>query len=110
MLNNNVTVPDPQDADLSDRNSPFQPYAPMGAVQHVADTAPLPVIVPKRRARRFPRLPFAPWRFMALAAILIAAVPCGIAAAAPGINGADLAVVLLVLAFAGVVVIPGKDI
>jgi len=101
-------VPDPQDADLSDRNSPFQPYAPMGAAQHVADTAPLPVIVPERR--RAPRLPFAPWRFMALAAILIAAIPCGIASADPAINSADGVVFGLLAAFAGVFFIPGKDI
>lgn len=101
-------VPDPQDADLSDRNSPFQPYAPMDATRHVADTAPLPAIVPERR--RAPRLPFAPWRFLALAAILIAAVPCGIAAADPAINSADGVVFALVVAFGGLFLIPGKDI
>ncbi|MGN8024734.1 hypothetical protein [Microbacterium sp. 22242] len=103
-------IPDPQDADLSDQKSPFQPYAPVDAVQHVADTAPLPAIVPERRPHQLPRLPFAPWRFMAIAAILITAIPCGIAAADPTLNTADAVVGGLLVAFVLVFVIPGKDI
>ena len=102
-------VPDPQDADLSDRNSPFQPYAPMAATRHVADTAPLPAIVPEPAAPKIPRMPFAPWRFLVVAAILIAAVPCGIAAAAPGIGGAEIAIGLLLAALVVVFRIPGED-
>lgn len=101
-------VSDPQDADLSERNSPFQPYAPVAAVHHVAETAPLPAITPLRRHRL--ALPFAPWRFMALAVIVLTAIPCGFAAAAPGISGAELSIGMLLAVFVAVFAIPGRDI
>ncbi|WP_295014840.1 hypothetical protein [uncultured Microbacterium sp.] len=100
MLTN--TIPDPQDQDASDRNA-IQAYAQMPAARHIADTAPLPTVVPRRRT---PRLPFAPWRFLAIATILLVMIPCGIEAAAPVWNGADLTVILLLASFVSVFFIP----
>lgn len=52
--------------------------------------------------------PLEPWRFLLLVAVIIAAIPCGIAAASPIWNGADLAVLICLAAFVGVLRIPGR--
>lgn len=41
----------------------------------------------------------APWRFLLLALGLLLVIPCGIAAAAPVWNGADLGVILCLAMF-----------
>lgn len=50
----------------------------------------------------------APWRWVLLLTALGLAMPCGIAAAAPVWNGADLAV-LIILAIFVAAFTPGKD-
>lgn len=52
----------------------------------------------------------APWRFMLLALGLLLVVPCGIAAAAPVWNGADLAVLICLAIMVAAFTIPGKDV
>lgn len=78
--------------------------APRPATTHVrviTDTTP---IVPTRR-----RLPLAPWRFVLIATAILIAIPCGIAAAAPVWNGADLAVLICLAIFVAAFTIPGRD-
>ncbi|MGN7861487.1 hypothetical protein ACTJI8_12980 [Microbacterium sp. 22303] len=73
--------------------------------------APIAAIAPS--APRAPRLRLrlpavAPWRFALAATALIVAVPVGIAAAAPVWNGADLAVLIVLVMFVAAF-IPGRN-
>lgn len=53
--------------------------------------------------------PLAPWRFVLVATAILLAIPCGIAAAAPVINGGDLAVLICLAIFVAAFTLPGKD-
>ncbi|GAB6857312.1 hypothetical protein JCM13591A_14170 [Microbacterium xylanilyticum] len=67
-----------------------------------------PLAPPVPRAPR-PQLPaLAPWRIALVASALIVAWPVGVAAAAPGWNGGDLAA-LIVLAMFVAAFIPGRN-
>lgn len=50
-----------------------------------------------------------PWRFVLIAVSIIAAIPCGIAAAAPVWNGADLGVLICLAIFIAAFTIPSKE-
>lgn len=80
--------------------------APRPATSHVILNEPQRV-QPTRR--RWARWPIAPWRFVIATTAVLAAIPVGIAAAEPIINGADLAVFILLAAFVAAFTLPGKD-
>lgn len=85
----------PQTQDTAAATSAPVQFEPVPATSHVrvvTDTTP---IIPARRSI----FPLAPWRMVVIGCALITAVPCGIAAAAPIWNGADLAVLIILGAF-----------
>lgn len=92
----------PQTQDTA-ATSPVVDFAPVPASSHVrlTDTTP---IGPVRRSI----FPLAPWRMVLIGTALITAVPCGIAAAAPAWNGADLACLIILGVFVAAFT-PGKD-
>lgn len=53
--------------------------------------------------------PLAPWRFVLVATAILLAIPCGIAAAAPVWNGADLSILICLAIFVAAFTLPGKD-
>lgn len=81
------------------------PFAPVPATSHQKITATAPIAQHAARRRLWP---VEPWRFILLAAALIAAAFCGPAAASPGFNGADLGVLLSLTAFAAAFTIRSK--
>lgn len=56
-----------------------------------------------------PAWPLAPWRFVLIATAIAIAIPCGIAAAAPPINGAELGCGIAIVTFLAALFTPGKD-
>ncbi|KDA05548.1 hypothetical protein DC31_13730 [Microbacterium sp. CH12i] len=53
--------------------------------------------------------PLEPWRFVLVATAILLAIPCGIAAAAPVWNGADLAVLICLAIFVAAFTIRSKE-
>ncbi|MBN7792397.1 hypothetical protein [Microbacterium esteraromaticum] len=53
--------------------------------------------------------PLAPWRVMFIAAALVVAAICGIPAANPVFNGADLGVFIALALFIAAFTYPGRD-
>lgn len=68
----------------------------------VPDISPLPL-----RGRT--DWPFEPWRFVLVATALLLVMPCGVAAAAPGISGAELACAICLAMFVAAFAIPSKE-
>lgn len=50
-----------------------------------------------------------PWRFVLVAVAILLAIPCGIAAAAPGWSGAELACLICLAIFTAAFTIRSKD-
>ncbi|WP_146114330.1 hypothetical protein [Microbacterium sp. MYb72] len=78
-------------------------FAPRPATTHLNATSDIPV-VPERRSL----LPLAPWRWVLLLTGLALAATCGIPAAAPVWNGADLGVLISLAIFVAAFT-PGRD-
>jgi len=78
-------------------------FAPRPATTHLNATSDVP-IVPERVGL----WPLAPWRWVLLLTGLGLAVTCGIPAAAPAWNGADLGVFISLAIFAAAFT-PGRD-
>jgi hypothetical protein len=93
----------PADQSTDDTTTVVHDFSPRTASTHLSVTTDTTQIVPER-----PTIwPLAPWRWVLLLTAIGLAIPCGIAAAAPVWNGADLAV-LIILAIFVAAFTPGK--
>lgn len=94
----------PQTQDTDENVAPVTDFAPLRADMHVSVVSRVDHVVPEHRSI----WPLAPWRWVALAISIGLAITCGIPAAAPVWNGADLAV-LISLAMLVAAFTPGRD-
>ena len=93
----------PQSQDTADVENPgeFPARPATGHLSLITRTSP---VVPERNSI----WPLAPWRWVLLLTALGLAITCGIPAAAPVWNGADLAVLISLAMFVAAFT-PGKD-
>lgn len=94
----------PQTQDTDDTATTVDDFAPRPAGSHVSVVTRTAPIVPERRGI----WPLAPWRWVSLLTGLGLAATCGVPAASPEFNGADLAV-LISLAIFVTAFTPGRD-
>ena len=94
----------PQTQDTDDNVAPVGEFAPRPAGTHVGVITRSAPVVPERRSM----WPLAPWRWVLLLTGLGLAVTCGVPAAAPVINGADLGVLISLAIFVAAFT-PGRD-
>ncbi|WP_146008106.1 hypothetical protein [Microbacterium aurantiacum] len=96
-------MPEVQDTDdIATAVNDFFP--PVTATTHIRVTTDTTPIVPQRRSI----WPLAPWRWVLIVTAIGLSIPCGIAAAAPVWNGAELSI-LIILAIFVAAFTPGRD-
>lgn len=94
----------PQTQDTDDAAEVVSGFKPLTADMHVSVTARTDSVVPERRGV----WPLAPWRWVLLLSGLLFTALCGPAAAAPGINGAELGLLISFGAFVATFT-PGRN-
>ncbi|WP_270366171.1 hypothetical protein [Microbacterium algeriense] len=94
----------PQTQDTDDTVPAVEDFAPRSAGTHVSVITRTAPIVPERRSV----WPLAPWRWVLLLTGLALAAVCGIPAADPVVNGADLGVFISLAIFVAAFT-PGRD-
>ena len=94
----------PQTQDTDDVSVTVSGFEPLTADMHVSGLIRTDSVIPERRSV----WPLAPWRWVLLLSALLLAALCGPAAAAPGINGAELGLLISFGAFVATFT-PGRD-
>lgn len=94
----------PQTQDTDGNAAPVDDFTPRPAGTHVSVITRTTPIVPERRTM----WPLAPWRWVLLLTGLALAAVCGVPAADPVINGADLGVLISLAIFVAAFT-PGRD-
>lgn len=94
----------PQTQDTHDAPEALEIPEPRPATTHVSVVTDSTRVVPERRSI----WPLAPWRWVLLLTGLALAITCGIPAADPVWNGADLAVLISLAIFVAAFT-PGRD-
>lgn len=94
----------PQTQDTDETANAVENFAPRPAGSHVSVITHNAPVVPERRGI----WPLAPWRWVLLLTGLGLAATCGVPAAAPEFNGADLAVLISLAIFVAAFT-PGRD-
>ncbi|WP_136056305.1 hypothetical protein [Microbacterium sp. K24] len=94
----------PQTQDSDENVAPLGDFAPRAADTHLSVIIRTAPVVPERSTI----WPLAPWRMTLIAVAIFIAIPCGIAAAQPPINGAELGCLISLAMFVAAFT-PGKD-
>jgi hypothetical protein len=94
----------PQTQDTDETPVTVTGFAPVTADMHVSGAVRTDSVVPKRRGI----WPLAPWRWLLLLSAILLAAFCGPAAPAPGINGAELGLLISLGVFVAAFT-PGRD-